>query len=106
LLRMADELVASASDLYIDYDYRGAAEQLRRAELPIRLASRAVDDPETARALPELWIQLQEADLLIRGANWENQSWIQGFERLRDARKTIAELLEKPLGVSPTPGDR
>lgn len=97
-LTLADEFIASATDLYTESDFRNAGEQLSRTERPIQLASRASHDESIVQRLSSLWQDLQQAnDLIVSDVDLARTERNQGFQLLQKARSTISELQKKGI---------
>jgi hypothetical protein len=97
-LRLADDYIASAADLYIDFSFRNAQILASRARTPLLLAAKASGDESVFRQLDQIARSLSLADqLIVRENGWSNTSRIEGLRLLREARETITKLLEQQV---------
>ena len=92
-LRLADELIASAEDLYTEGDFRNAEEVLRRVEVPFKIVGRASGSDETVSTIAELWRQLVKAnELIISDRDLARTERDEGFALLSKVRTAIYEM--------------
>jgi hypothetical protein len=97
-LHLADDYIASSADLYTEFQFRNAQIQASHARTPLMLAAQASGDQSIARQLDQVARSLSQADqLIVREVNWDNSSRIEGLRLLREARSTIAKLLEQQV---------
>jgi hypothetical protein len=99
-LTLAEELLASAIDTFDEDAYPQASEQLRRCEIPLKIAGRASGDEKVSSQLTELWQRLVRADeMIVSDMDLSRKVRTEGFKMLDDAKSTLRKMADSYADV-------